>query len=164
MSLLEQQNLLARLYTDESLRRAFLSDPTGTAAQFGLSPTEIEDIERVLPDELTGFAESLLRKRMNEVEKMLPLIKKALGVDFEPLFAKYVQTTPESKELKRIGDALAFCAFVSRETTGWIKETAEFERGRIEFNSDRRNFVFKRLDGKYHVLLKVGKKRFRRVF
>jgi hypothetical protein len=164
MSLLEQQNLLARLYTDEPVRRAFLSDPAGTAAQFGLSNIEIEDIELMLPDEITGFAESLMRKRMREVEKMLPLTRKALKTDFEPCFMAYSEAARGSNEIRRLDDVLAFCAYLSREATGSIKETAEFERARIEFNLGRRSLVFKRFDGKYHILIKLGQKRIRRVF
>jgi hypothetical protein len=164
MSLLEQQNLLARLYVDENLRRVFLSDPSGTAVKFGLSATETEDLRRVLPDELASFAESLTRKRMREVEKMLPLTRRTLEADFELLFLRYVEATPESQKMSRLDDVLSLCRYISHKTTGSKKETAEFERARIEFNSGRRNFVFKHFNGKYHIFLKLGSKRLRRAY
>lgn len=144
MSLLEQQNLLARLYVDENLRRAFLSDPSSVAAPFGLSDTEIEEISSILPGEIDYFADSLRRKRMHEVEKMLPLIRSALQDSFEPVFAKYVDVMPSSREMTRSEDVQEFCRYLEREGEGAVRDAARFELAKIEFFSGKRNFLIRR--------------------
>jgi hypothetical protein len=164
MSLLEQQNLLARLYMDEDLRRDFLSDPAGTAAPFGLSGAEIEDLKLVLPDELGSFADSLFRKRLREVERMIPLSRKVLDERFEPLFAEYIKATPSASEIKRVDDVLEFCSYVLREAAGDTRETVNFERARIAFQAGKRNFVFVRYQRKFHILMRFGKRVMRRSF
>src|SRR5688572_25480713 len=112
MSLLEQQNLMARLYLDEKLRHAFLSDPPAVAGPFGLSEEEIAEIALVVPDEICSFADSLLRKRMREAAKMLPLTRGVLNESFGPVFIKYVDATPASSEMGRREDVLEFCRYL----------------------------------------------------
>lgn len=164
MSLQEQQNLMARLYMDEDMRRAFLSDPAGVARPFGLSTKEIEDIAAVLPGEIAGFADSLFRKRLREVEKMIPLTKKALDESFEPLFAEYLKAVPEAREKKRMDDVLDFCVYLLARISRPELDAVKFEMLMIEFHAKRRSFVFARYDGKYHFLLRVGKKTIRRTY
>lgn len=146
MSLLEQQNLLARLYLDESLRRAFLSDPTAVAEQFGLSDEETAEIALVVPEEMNTFAGSLLRKRIHEVEKMLPLTRAALQDSFESHFIKYADATPSSQEMTRIEDVLEFCRYLERAGSGAVRDAARFELAKIEFYSGKRNFIVRRFD------------------
>jgi hypothetical protein len=146
MSLLEQQNLMARLYMDANLRRAFLSDPSGVAGPFGLSSGEIAEIALVVPEEIGSFADSLLRKRMHEVGKMLPLTRSALRESFGPHFIKYVGKTPGSSEMNRREDVLEFCRYLERGGPGPVRDAARFELARIEFYSGKRNFVIRRFD------------------
>jgi hypothetical protein len=146
MSLLEQQNLMARLYLDETLRRAFLSDPSAVAGPFGLSNEEIAEIALVVPEEIDSFADSLLKKRVREVEKMLPLTRSALQESLGPLFIKYVDAAPGSSEMDRREDALEFCRYLEREETGAARDAARFELARIEFYSGKRNFLIRRFD------------------
>ena len=175
MSLLEQQNLMARLYLDETLRRAFLSDPPGVAGPFGLSNEEIAEIALVVPGEIGSFADSLLKKRMREVEKMLPLTRSALQENFGPHFIKYVDVTPGSSEMNRKEDVLEFCRYLEREEPGAVRDAARFELAKIEFNSGKRNFLIRRFDhdirnGRlaprrtYSLWVRIGKHRVHRVY
>jgi len=52
MSLLDTQNFLARIYTDESLRREFLAAPEKIGRENNLSEREIAELAEVFPDEL----------------------------------------------------------------------------------------------------------------
>ena len=54
---------LARIYTDEAERAAFLTDPRGRAAAAGLSPAEAEALAKIDRDGLALAAESFERKR-----------------------------------------------------------------------------------------------------
>src|SRR5687767_6092436 len=91
MPLLELQNFLARLYTDEKLRRTFLTEPDKIGGENNLSEREIAEIAGIIPDELTFFAGSLYWKRLRETEKLLPLTKAALNEDFEKLFGQFTE-------------------------------------------------------------------------
>ena len=67
MSLAEVQGLLARLYTDESLRERFLSEPFLVGNENGLSQSESKQLAQILPEQLRFFADSLTHKRFHEV-------------------------------------------------------------------------------------------------
>jgi hypothetical protein len=179
MSLLEQQNLMARLYMDEDLRRAFLSDPPGVAAPFGLSTREIEELSLIIPDEVEAFSESLLRKRMREVEKMLPLVRKALAGRFEAMFLRYAEGAQAAGEMTRSEDVLEFCRYLERESPGEARDAARFERARIKFFTRRRNLIVRSFDHDvgellrsggivkrrtYYVWMRIGKKEYQRRF
>lgn len=142
MSLLEQQNLLARLYLDESLRRAFLSDPAGVAGPFGLSDAEIAEIALVVPEEIDSFADSLFRKRAREIEKYLPLSRRMLGAEFDDRLRDFAERAGGQAE-NRFDDALEFCDFLQEEeTTSSIqRDAAKLERGRLLFGSGRKSLL-----------------------
>ena len=50
MSLQNQQDFLARIFTDENLRLNFLSAPEKIGAENNLSAAEIEDLQTILPE------------------------------------------------------------------------------------------------------------------
>lgn len=148
MSLLEQQNFLARLYTDENLRRAFLKEPERVGKQNGLDEKEVADLRAVPPAELNFFAESLVWKRLREVEKLLPLTKKSLGKDFETHFREFAGRLAPAPVKKHFEDAIRFAEFLRTkkiEPPG-ARDAAKFEAANLEFyNSDRR-FALKMFD------------------
>jgi len=63
MSAAQVESLLARLYTDEELRRRFLADPRTVAQASGLDAEEVEALERIDRVGLELAAESYARKR-----------------------------------------------------------------------------------------------------
>ena len=148
MSLLEQQNFLARLCTDESLRRSFLNEPEKIGAENDLSETAIAELARIIPAELDFFADSLIWKRLREVEKFLPLTKKALGADFEKYFRLFANQFLPKTIKKHLEDALEFCSFLqTRELKfAWIKDLARFERAGLTFGAGLKKFVFEKFD------------------
>lgn len=148
MSLLDVQNFTARLYTDANLRREFLSAPEEIGRANNLTEPEIAELAQVLPEELNFFAESLLYKRLREVEKLLPFTKKALADDFEKRFRRFAaEFTPESVK-KHLEDAIRFAEFLQSEKVEpfWARDLAKFEQAKLEFNGRRKHFVFRIFD------------------
>lgn len=148
MSLLQQQNLLAKLYTDENFRREFLSDPEKTGRENFLNEKEISDIKEILPGEINAFADSLFYKRLREVERFLPLTRKFTGENFEILFREFsLEFNPKSVK-KHLEDAFEFSVFLQQRNleTWWIKDLTKFEQARLEFSGFGKNFVIKSFD------------------
>lgn len=170
MSLLEQQNFLARVYTDENLRRKFLAAPGKIGRENDLNESEISEILEIFPDEINRFAESLIWKRLQEVEKILPLTKQNLGADFIKFFREFAPTFNSTSVKKHLEDALAFAAFLQHQNLSPLaKNITKFERAKLEFYALRKNLVVRRFDfdiqngePKKHlkIWLRVGKKEF----
>ncbi|MBC7898489.1 MAG: hypothetical protein H7070_00370 [Saprospiraceae bacterium] len=146
MSLRKQQDLLVRLLTDESMRRSFSLDPNGVGTTHGLNSPEIADLENIIPDELAHFAESLIRKRCNEVEKILPLTTRELGTVFESTFQQFANSYNPVSTKKHIEDALEFCVFLLRSRVDLaVRETAKYEQAKLQFYFGGKRVVFRRL-------------------
>ena len=156
MSLQEQQNLLAKLYTDAEFRRAFLSQPEETGAENGLNETEIREIAGMMPEELNFFADSLVWKRLREVEKFLPLTRELLQDDFAKYFREFSQTFNPQTVKKHLADALEFGRFLQdRETiSNLAKDAARFERAKLIFAARAKNFVFEKFSFDIREILK----------
>lgn len=144
MSLQKQQDFLARLFTDEGLRQNFLSEPEKIGAENSLSASETADLQAVLPEEIGFFADSLFWKRLREVEKLLPLTKKALSEDFTKYFREFSQNFNSQTVKKHFEDALEFSKFLQDQPLEplWAKDLAKFELSRLIFNCDIKKFVF----------------------
>jgi len=143
MSLREQQNFLAKLYTDEQLRRAFLSEQSKIGEENFLNETEITEISEMLPEEISFFAESLFRKRLREVEKFLPLTRKVCGDEFQRLFREFSQSYNSQTIKKHLEDASEFCAFLQQSDSASeiSKNTARYEQSKLKFYSYGKKFV-----------------------
>ncbi|MCD9189619.1 MAG: hypothetical protein LUM44_24660 [Pyrinomonadaceae bacterium] len=146
MSLKEQQNLLARLYTDSDLREKFFAEPDKIGFDFNLTRREIAEIVEIAPQELDFFAESLFWKRLREAEKFIPLTVKILGCDFPPLFRQFSQTFNPQTVRKHLEDALEFCRFLQKgEVSEIALNVALFERTKIEFFGYGKRLAFCKL-------------------
>ena len=159
MGLEQQQNLLARLYTDADFRRAFLSEPEKVGAENDLTGAEIGELAAIMPEELNFFAESLFWKRLREVEKFLPLTRKVLAADFTALFREFSQTFNPQSVKKHFEDALEFCLFLhgARDVSDLARSAAKFERSKLEFFGHEKRLVVCRLD--YDLRMEVPEKK-----
>lgn len=148
MSLLDVQNFLARIYTDENLRREFLSAPGEIGRANNLNETEIAELAEVFPEELNSFAESLFYKRLREVEKFLPLTKQLLEQDFEKHFRLFAGSYLPSTVKKHLEDAVEFCSYLQKNNciSDVAKNTAKFEQARLEFFAYEQRLVVKIFD------------------
>lgn len=171
MSLLDTQNFLARLYTDENLRREFLSAPEKIGQENDLDEREIAELAAVFPDELNAFAESLVWKRLREAEKLLPLTRAKLNRDFERHFRKFARNFNSASIKKHLDDALRFCDYLRADETvsGAAKNAAAYEQAKLEFRALSRRCVVRFLDfdqatgekrKRLAVWLRIGKKEF----
>lgn len=148
MSLLKQQNFLARLYTDEKLRKSFIREPEKTGMENDLSDEEIQELAAVLPEELNFFAESLFWKRLRETEKFLPLTRKALGEEFSAYFRAFSQTYRPQSIKKHLEDSIVFCSFLREKKIEpvWAKDLIKLEQARLIFRSESKKFIFLKFD------------------
>jgi hypothetical protein len=146
MSLLEQQKILARLYTDENLRERFFSEPEKTGAENNLTATEIEGIKSILPAEIRFFADSLFYKRLREVEKLLPLTRQVLSSDFETHFRRFASEFLPDSIKKHLDDAIKFCAFLRLQNLEplCLVDLIRFEQAKLKFIGYQKQFVGRR--------------------
>ena len=143
MSLLETQNFLARIYTDENLRCEFLSAPEKIGAKNNLNEKEIIEIIEIFPDEISAFAESLFWKRLREVEKLLPITRKHLTAEFEKHFRTFAPTYNSQSIKKHLEDALQFGDYLKNSETvsDFVKNAAKYECARLAFHALNKNLV-----------------------
>ena len=147
MSLQEQQNFLAKLYTDAEFRLAFWSAPEKIGTENNLKKSEIEEIAGIMREELDFFADSLFWKRLREVEKFLPLSKKILGDDFTKYFREFSQNFNPQTIKKHFEDALEFCRFLQKQNVSeYAKNAAKFEESKALFFGLEKRFVICKLD------------------
>jgi hypothetical protein len=160
MSLLQQQNFLARLYTDENLRQRFLSEPEKIGSENDLTESEIAGLSAIIPEELNFFADSLRWKRLREVEKILPLTRKTLSENFEKYFREFSQSYNPTSVKKHLEDAIEFCSFLQNRKIEpvWAKDLAKFEQARLIFNSKAKDFLFRKFDFDVREISREGAK------
>ena len=158
MGLQQQQDLLARLYTDEDFRRAFSSAPEKIGAENELSDVEIREIAAIMPEELNFFADSLFWKRLREAEKFLPLTKSILANDFTKLFREFSQTFNPQSVKKHFEDALGFTVFLEKQTeiSSVLRDVIKFERAGLLFNSGSKKIVFEKFAHDIREILSVS--------
>ncbi len=133
MGLAQTQDFLAQLYTDSGLRTRFFADPHGVGMAVGLAADLAAQLAELSSDEVTFFAHSLQRKRLNEVRKLLPLTDRALGMRFVKLFLQYAESHIPKGIKKHGEDALAFAAYVERVARAqrvgpaWVVDLIRYE-------------------------------------
>jgi hypothetical protein len=143
VSLLEQQNVLARLLTDPDFRARFLADPDSVRREHGLKRSEIEDILAVASSDLDVFAESLVWKRLREAEKLLPITKRVSGDEFRKGFLEYAPTFNPRSIKKHYEDAVRFSQFLEGQNTSEPAcDAARFERTRLIFFNEGKLFAY----------------------
>ncbi len=127
MGLSQTQALLARLFTDARLRRAFFEGPRETARGFGLSESEAATLEALDRREVEDFARSLLGKRALDARKALPLTAKALGAAFDGLLFEAIEGPPAPERHRADAAALARLLAERDSAPAWIGDLARYE-------------------------------------
>lgn len=145
MSLLEQQNFIARLFTDEKLLREFAENPEITARKNNLDERDFQQLKHLLPAEIKFFADSLFYKRLNEVGKLLPLTRKHLQKEFQNHFREFARDFQPKSVKKHLEDAVNFADFLAKQTfaSDWIKELIIYEQARLNFNGYHKSLILK---------------------
>lgn len=133
MDLAKTQLLLARLYTAAALRERFFSDPEAVGREFGLDRQQRREFAMLSARQVNFFADSLIRKRLGEVSKLLPLTRKVLGARFEALFRRYAEIHRLEMPKPHQNDAISFSAFLEHSARTefsempWGLDAARFE-------------------------------------
>lgn len=147
MGLAEFQHLLARLYTDRDLRQRFHADPRAVAGEFGLDETDVARLRDLSSRQVSQFADSLLAKRCNEVEKLLPWIHRALGpARFSSLFQHHAAHFLPTGNKKHREDALQFVALLERQLgvePPWLIDLARLEAAIVTAHTPARRLVMR---------------------
>jgi hypothetical protein len=136
------QALLARLFTDAKLRRAFFEDPQGAARSFGFSDGDAATLAALDKREVEEFARCLLGKRALDVRKILPLTAKALGEDFDRLLFEAIDGPPSPDRHRGDAAALARLLAARKSEPAWIGDLARFEMAFV--SAARPGIIFRR--------------------
>ena len=145
MQLQDQQDLLARLYTDNTFRSDFLTTPSRFAKNVGISPEEATVLASVAAGEVEWFAESLVSKRLREVRKLLPMTGKVMGSnEFDRRFREFSGVFSPTGVKKHLEDSLAFSeALVNDESVADSQRgSVRFEASRLRHNAFNKRFSF----------------------
>ncbi len=144
MGLREQQNFLAKLFTDENLRISFYDNPEKIGQENKLNETEIDQLKGIIAADLNFFADSLINKRLHEAKKILPLTEKVLDSDFNDLFQDFSTQFQPTSVKKHLEDAIEFCKYLQLQPVGnvYLKDTAKFEQTKLEFFQKEKSFSF----------------------
>ena len=148
MGLLEQQNFLAKLYTDDNFREKFISEPEEFGKKHKLNVNEIDEISEILPDEIIAFADSLFYKRLREVERFLPWTRKELGAKFEREFREFIIGFNPQSVKKHLEDAIEFAKFLQLRKLNptWLKDIIKLEQSKLEFAGFGKRLIIKKFD------------------
>lgn len=140
MGLKEQQDLLARLYTDAELRSGFGNEPEYIGTRFSLTGPEINDLTALAELEVEWFADSLFWKRFRAVEKLLPTSSWIIGENFEPHFREFSREFSPTSVKKHLEDALAFSRWLlkARHLSAVAADVLKFESTRLRHNAEEK--------------------------
>jgi hypothetical protein len=131
MGLAEVQGTLARLSIDSALRKRFFTDPAAVGAELGLTHYEALDLARIPRHQVEQFADSLRRKRRDQVRRALPITARVLGRDFELLFERYVDASRPRGSRADLDDAVGFVAAIrqwaDQVEPEWAVDLARYE-------------------------------------
>jgi hypothetical protein len=143
MGLAEIQKTLAQLYTNGDLRNQFFSDPTTIGKELGLDPNDIEHLAKLSNAHVKLFANSLQKKRLNEVRKLLPLTSQALGKRFNDLFAQYFESYNPIGVKKHLYDAINFSSFIkaSIHEPIWLQDLVKYEWAWLQIAGSMRKLL-----------------------
>jgi hypothetical protein len=130
------QRLLARLYTDDTLRQRFAVDPASVAKELNIALDAARQMKGLSGAQVATFARSLARKRLNEVQRALPATCGALGSRLAQLFGRYAAQFHPQGMHRGLTDALVFAKSLSREPRT-IADLARYEANWLQFRYGR---------------------------
>jgi hypothetical protein len=131
MGLAEVQQVLARLSIDPALRDRFFAAPDAVGAELGLAAQEALGLARVPRKQVEQFADSLRRKRRDQVRRVIPITAQTLGREFTVLFTRYLDSSPPRGSKADFDDAAGFVAAIRRSgdqlQPEWAVDLARYE-------------------------------------
>ena len=138
MGLAEVQGALAKLYVDPALRGRFFDDPAAVGAELGLDAEEARGLAGISRRQVEQFAESLRRKRRDQVRRVVPLAARALGGRFAGLFERYAAESSPRGPKADLDDAIGFVesggffvSFMTGNSTRLAVGVADWQRAAL---------------------------------
>ncbi len=98
-----------------------------------ISIEEATEIASSAGDEIRIFADSLIWKRLREVEKFLPITRRVLGDKFEELFRKHAEGFNPTTVKKHYEDAMELGHFLqqSNSVEHLVENVVKFETAKL---------------------------------
>jgi hypothetical protein len=131
MGLAEVQRVLARLSIDPVLRDQFFNDPAAVGVELGLDVEEARRLARIPRRQIEQFAESLRRKRRDQVRRVVPIAARALGREYAAFFERYANESPPRGSKADLDDAAGFvaaiCRWADQVEPKWAVDLAQYE-------------------------------------
>ena len=155
MDLARLQAAVARLAVDEALRETFLNESARAADALGLSVAEAAELARRV-EGLAPFADSLIRKRLGAVRRLLPETARRMGVRFDEEFRRFAAARASQGPGRHERDAVELAAILKAEVAGGDLEVLLIEAGWIEAQAGRR-LLLRRLQRGYAVWFRLGR-------
>ena len=143
----EIENILARLSSDEELRRRFVDDPFALGRELGLSASESRRLKRAAAARFNSFVTTERDRHFVEISKLFPLTKGVLSVRFAAHFERFAATHPWGGVGRLLGDALDFADYLDerlreeRVGAGWVLDLLRYEKARLKAADPARRVV-----------------------
>jgi hypothetical protein len=122
---------LARLSIDRALRDRLFTAPAKVGEELGLAAEESLGLARLSRRQLEQFADSLRRKRRNQVRRVVPTAARALGQNFATLFERYIAESPPRGSKADLDDAAGFvaalCRWADQLQPEWVADVCRYE-------------------------------------
>lgn len=135
---IELTTALGRLLRDASLRQQYRQDPTGIARTLAVREDLLSALAGLDPDELDLQAEVLLRKRFQEVERLLPQTVTRLGPVAYQQFMRYASSAWPEGHLRHVEDSARFGSYLLEHARA---DVCRSELNRVAFLAGRRRFA-----------------------
>lgn len=129
MGLIDLQNAMARLFTDELFQQQLVNDPQLIGVESGLTAEEIDSLMTLAKEAIPAFSNSLLRKRFGEVRRLLPASSTILGAKNWPLFRDFAANHPTTGCHRHRQDAIEFAdSLLELPNDLLLRDILRFER------------------------------------
>ncbi len=113
MPLGELQQILALLYTSARARNEREQDLDAFCLRHHLTPDTAASLAAIAPATISRFATSLAAKRLNEVEKLLPLSVAVMQGEFRKAFWIYGEEYATQGVDRHVRDAVRFARYMA---------------------------------------------------
>ncbi|HWS52802.1 MAG TPA: hypothetical protein VN228_01635, partial [Pyrinomonadaceae bacterium] len=134
----EIENILARLASDDELRRRFVDDPFALGRELGLSAVESRQLKREAASRFDSFAATERERRFVEIGKLFPLTRRVLGGRFAAHFRRFAAQHADGGIERMFDDALDFADYLDarlreeRVGPGWVLDLLRYEKTRLK--------------------------------
>lgn len=132
MDLKNYQHLLAKVYTDASLRQKFMDNPEAVAADFDIDPSLVQNLVHELSQPIRFFSQSLIRKRWGIIQHYLPLTLLCLDDKAFDCFSSFAEQHSLVSKDRYTQDALNFGKWILQQDANQI-DLAKWQRELIMY-------------------------------